>query len=99
MHIRHPTTREKPPTRQERRWHATAAETTTNAKTDLQGSRRLSRAQHPIVTPDDLGGVCVYRCQIKKLCELGLLEKVAYGQYRLGPAAMIDASNPDILAA
>ena len=46
----------------------------------------LGRTQE-IVTPDDLGGVCVYRCQIRKLCDLGPLEKVAYGRYRLGPAA------------
>jgi hypothetical protein len=49
----------------------------------------LAKTQ-PFVTPDDLGGVCVYRCQIKKLCTLGLLERVAYGRYRLGPHAQAD---------
>jgi hypothetical protein len=42
------------------------------------------------VSPDDLGGVCVYRCQIKKLCDAGLLKRVSYGRYEIGPAA--DAS-------
>lgn len=50
------------------------------------------------VTPDELGGVCVYRCQIKKLCELGLLEKVAYGRYRLGPAAPLTDADRRIAA-
>ena len=39
------------------------------------------------VSPDDLGGVCVYRCQIKKLCDAGLLTRVSYGRYEIGPAA------------
>ena len=39
------------------------------------------------VSPDDLGGVCVYRCQIKKLCNAGLLTRVSYGRYEIGPAA------------
>ena len=39
------------------------------------------------VSPDDLGGVCVYRCQIKKLCDAGLLIRVSYGRYEIGPAA------------
>lgn len=39
------------------------------------------------VSPDDLGGVCVYRCQIKKLCDAGLLRRVSYGRYEIGPAA------------
>ena len=42
------------------------------------------------VSPDDLGGVCVYRCQIKKLWDAGLLKRVSYGRYEIGPAA--DAS-------
>ncbi len=37
------------------------------------------------VSPDDLGGVCVYRCQIKKLCNAGLLTRVSYGRYQIGP--------------
>jgi SAM-dependent methyltransferase len=39
------------------------------------------------VSPDDLRGACVYRCQIKKLCEAGLLTRVSYGRYKIGPAA------------
>ena len=39
------------------------------------------------VSPDDLGGVCVYRCQIKKLCDAALLVRVSYGRYEIGPAA------------
>lgn len=50
------------------------------------------------VTPDELGGVCVYRCQISKLCALGLLEKVAYGRYRLGPAARPEDDDLGIAA-
>jgi len=50
------------------------------------------------VTPDQLGGVCVYRCQIAKLCALGLLEKVAYGRYRLGPAVTTDPEEREIAA-
>lgn len=50
--------------------------------------RAVALAQsREFVTPDDLGGVCVYRCQIKKLCQQGLLEKIRYGRYRLGPNA------------
>lgn len=55
--------------------------------------RAVALAQRrEIVTPDDLGGVCVYRCQIKKLCGLGLLEKVSYGRYRLGPNGEAEAA-------
>ena len=43
------------------------------------------------VSPDDLGGVCVYRCQIKKLCDAGLLIRVSYGRYEIGPAAESNA--------
>jgi hypothetical protein len=39
------------------------------------------------VSPDDLGGVCVYRCQIKKLCDAGIMTRVSYGRYEIGPAA------------
>ena len=39
------------------------------------------------VSPGDLGGVCVYRCQIKKLCDAGLLIRVSYGRYVIGPSA------------
>ena len=39
------------------------------------------------VSPDDLRGACVYRCQIKKLCEAGFLKRVSYGRYEIGPAA------------
>ena len=34
----------------------------------------LARRQS-IVTPDDLGGVCVYRCQVSKLCDLELWKR------------------------
>ena len=44
-----------------------------------------------IVSPDDLGGVCVYRCQIKKLCDDGLLMRVGYGRYQIGPVACAGA--------
>ncbi len=39
------------------------------------------------VSPDDLHGVCVYRCQLAKLCGAGLLTRVSYGRYQIGPAA------------
>ena len=39
------------------------------------------------VSADDLGGVCVYRCQLKKLCDAGLLTRVSYGRYQIGLAA------------
>lgn len=39
------------------------------------------------VSPDDLASVCVYRCQIRKLCDAGLLTRVSYGRYEVGPAA------------
>ena len=39
------------------------------------------------VSPDDLRGVCVYRCQIKKLCYARLLTRIGYGRYEIGPAA------------
>lgn len=38
-------------------------------------------------SPDNLGGVCVDRCQIKQLCGAGLLVRVSYGRYQIGPAA------------
>jgi hypothetical protein len=35
--------------------------------------------------------VCVYRCQIKKLCDDGLLTRVGYGRYQIGPVACAGA--------
>jgi len=42
------------------------------------------------VTADQLGGVCVYRCQLKKLCEAGLLVRVGHGRYQIGLNATPD---------
>lgn len=47
------------------------------------------------VTTDQLGGVCVYRCQLKRLCDAGLLSRVGHGRYVLGPNANI-ADGPPI---
>jgi len=42
------------------------------------------------VTANQLGGVCVFRCQLKKRCEAGFLVRFGYGRYQIGPNAAPD---------